>query len=1087
MLTIRCNSSVRCGMERIISEELSKKTTDDNLVFIVPETAKASVERMLFEQKGNNHAFNGKCENVYGKIINGAVTDEEVLSFLRLSNVIRSLCGANKYRDVQDEVLRTVIYKILTEHQDEFIDIKRFTGRVEYIDLLIKLLGDFGRYDINADKLSEALSSDDVENKDDDAYYSKLQDVTLLMRYIEKASEDYSMTLLISDIKIASDLLEELRKKPEMAADKRFRALSSYIKSKFVIVGFGAVRALTPQEVRLISLMSALGANVSIYPLCAEGDSPIYSFGHDTVALLKKNVPDCKVETFEECDSESENNLVRFAGDYAIGNIGEYLGEDESFVPSEFSDVDNMLSYLAHEIIWLTRVKNYRYRDIRIFTADDSYVDRLRGIMKLFSLDMFIDKKIALNNTPAMKFTELFLQLPLYDFYIDDVLRILRIGILPVRRDVVDYFENYCIRENIRYGVRIFNRDYFVQTEGRKRPKFPICIDDHIIEDGGEYLWNAVVQRVLIDLRDSAMENFSLKTIKDKSAALARVINDKKMYIESLRNEFLDKGDSDNASAIVRGYKEVMSLLFSMSQELYDVEITAEQFSSMVKLDMKNKAVGTIPLTADAVEITSIGSSYNTPCKVMFILGAASDNFPHQKSVEGLMTDDELVHLGQTININLPDRGVARSKEEFVESALLLNSISDKLYFLNYMPTSPSQVYVGMCSAFKDVVINRNCYNTPVCGNPIKRRHDFEKALVSPSDVETIFDNTGYVSVSSLERYNSCPMKYMLNDVLKIRAREDLTTVKMNDIGTIVHSMLEHCINDVKESCQGQVDKIIVPEGEELSSATMHYFKVSTEESTLPDARTQEFSINPGIKIRRIFEKALPEILKEFKNTGYVPEATEKRIGSGSTTDFSIMTQSGTVFKFKGTIDRVDKKQDGEEIRIIDYKTGEKSISYEELANGVQLQLFAYADVIEKQENVVVNDVAYLELLLKHSKSNSGSANLNYKKSGLDAKQFHAVEKYNMRLIKDSCNNILQGRAEAVVNYCSDRSCENCDYLGACGNDVLNLKKKANVVEQFVKEHKDNQNEEGKKKKKMELLMDYIEENVEENEVNGNI
>ena len=283
--------------------------------------------------------------------------------------------------------------------------------------------------------------------------------------------------------------------------------------------------------------------------------------------------------------------------------------------------IDDTVGYIANEIIRLTRHEGYRYKDIRIVCVDESVKNDLKGVMGRFGLDMFVDRKIVIDNTPVFRYISALSELPIRDFELNDLLRTLRTGLAGIRLQDVDLFENYCIKYNITSGRRIFDREYYVAG---KKYVDKISIDGEVIPVC-EYLWEHIVERVLIPLRETAVSVYNEKTISGKAKILAEHTDSLASTVRYMAKELSERGDTDRASALVRGYSEVMSLLVQFMTPMNDVEADQQVFSSLIRIDMRNKVQGTIPLMVDSVEIVSLAQAYITPCRVIFLAGAKAD------------------------------------------------------------------------------------------------------------------------------------------------------------------------------------------------------------------------------------------------------------------------------------------------------------------------------------------------------------------------------------------------------------------------------------------------------------------------------
>lgn len=1084
MIQIKALKSVRNAITNIVTDEINSSSVNGKkLLFIVPETSKASVERIIFDK-----VLSSKSEGItVGESkITSSIIEYDVLSFIKLSERIITSCGSELENKSDDLLLRNVIYRVFMDHGDEFRTLSKYVKRFEYIDMLINLLGDFTRYGVGKSNLDEVLNN----AKTEDTFYNKVYDLRLLISYIEEANEQYGYTLLDSFLNKARLVIEKVNKNPSLLNKRLYSSIRAFKETRLVIYGFGSIRTFTPQEMELLESLNHLGIEIVVYPLCdlSDTEADLYWFGHKLIdSLRRKNL----VGSIEQYNGSNDvaNSFQKISSAYAMNeeiiveedsNSGKTASLDGSVNLIKMTDCDDMLSYVCNEIIRLTRIEGYRYKDIRVFCPNESITERFKGIMHLYQLDAFIDRTVVLDETPAMRYVNILLELPLNGYPVEDVLRLLRTGLLPVPSEIADYYENYCKARNITFENRIFDESYYITDP---KHQFKMYVHDKVIEHGAEYLGKVVLDKVLRPIKDVLIRLEAAVTLMDKANILMEHLDTVRPCVEALTKEYYKNKHSDDASAIVRGYKEVMSLLATFSSEANNVQITLSQFASLINVDMRNKVIGTIPLTADSIEIVSNNTACYTPCKVLFMVGCNSTNFPHKGVSEGIMNNSELLRLNDEISVELPDKAMSQSKEEFIESALILSLCSDRTYMFVLEPDFESSVmeFFKQALSIKDLV--RKEYETPIYGLPVDKRHDCVTAQINPDSIKELFGAETTMSVSALEMYNKCAMQYMLDRVLKIRKREDNTNVQLNEIGSLVHNMFEDALRDIvsENSTVDELKSYLEGLDESLlSDLASTYFDKARLVSASPDKNTAMYEIMPGIKTKRIFMKALPKLLKYCVDEKYVPRFYEQDI-TKLDVPFNVTTDNDITFKFTGFIDRVDVNEENGNLRIVDYKTGAKKIDLKEFIAGVQIQLFAYALALSMQnDEVKIDNVGYIEAGIDPSTPDKKKEPFTYEGSKFNVDTIGDPIRYVDFIIRKNCKDIASGRADALLNSRAEKSCTYCPYSGICGNDPGNVKKRV-VYEDF----EFSEDEKEKYKEGRSLSTNYYVEIMKRNEKEG--
>ena len=1041
-----------CITPEIIRRELADSGDGRDLIFVVPEFAKAQVEREIVGRLEDDCKARGAGIDSEGRNIPvlSSFTGGDVVSFITLSTRILDSMGLEASGSGSDIMMRCAIYSILANYSSDFKSFGKLTNRFEYINMLINLLGDFSRYGIRREELDEAIGASAPFLAE---YRNKLEDLRLVMDAVDKMNAQFGLSLLKDRISEASQAVMALS--GSELASRRMAGLRKLLSSRFVFIGFGAGRKLTPQEYTLVKLISGKGGDLRFYTLSTgneqEAALPIYKVGNEFTSAMRSAGADV-----EDLAYRNEGGMCGLFEAFARGE--DYKGDKTDKVRlAAIGGTDNQIGYVFSEVIKLTRDEGYRYRDIRIVCCDEDMASRLRSNAELYGLDIFIDRKIDLWSTVIPMFAETVLELPVHNYRISDILRAMRCGIIKLPPFVTDSFENYCRSRNITDGRRLFRESVYLKKDddgGEHRQKIYFSMPYEGIREGsqidaGEFFWNSIVVKKIIPLKDLAEKINSEKELSGKAKLLKELINSHREDVEALSKEQLDAGDGSSASALVRGYDEMMQLLTFFTHEMNDVPISQRAFISLIRTDMKNRVEGTIPLKVDSIEITTPDRAFVAPCKVMFLLGATRDNFPHRKSAEGLLSSGELRNLADSVkDCELPDKDEVKSREETVTCCLMLGTVTDRLYMVhNADKNFTSCVFDYLRACVEDDSIVRG-FSNPAKGVFHKRNHDFRTASIAPEVMDRLL-TTGDKkslpgSVSAFEEYNNCAFKYMLDRILKIRERDDNTEIDTSGFGTLIHSMYEIGLSSIGgEDFRENADRLL-NDDKAYEDAVNEAYRSAVIKESIPGSLEEdgetiagEFDMNIGMKLKRMYKLTFRGILEDLNSEGLIPTGFEVPIGDNEDVSIDssrIEEKTGLHLAFSGYVDRVDTDEEAKRIRIIDYKSGGKNINPKQLFYGTQIQLPVYTKALSDRYEIPPEncDYGYFNVGLKPAK-NKGAAEFAPKMSGYKQEEMAATLEYSQQVLTKTAESIKSGRADALVcpahNYCSF-----CPYGGACGN-----------------------------------------------------
>jgi ATP-dependent helicase/DNAse subunit B len=192
---------------------------------------------------------------------------------------------------------------------------------------------------------------------------------------------------------------------------------------------------------------------------------------------------------------------------------------------------------------------------------------------------------------------------------------------------------------------------------------------------------------------------------------------------------------------------------------------------------------------------------------------------------------------------------------------------------------------------------------------------------------------------TSLERYAACPYRFFLNDVLRLKERDEPETadeIDARDKGELIHAILR----DFYAAMKAQ-NRLPLAEAHLESYCTAlagiareHFSRVEREGLAGPAAAW-------ALRQKFILED-LERYVRTETGKDWLPEDFERAFGMDGAPGYSIPL-GGETLALRGKIDRLDLSPDRKALRVVDYKSGQRRYGLEVgLLGGAALQLPLY-------------------------------------------------------------------------------------------------------------------------------------------------
>lgn len=619
-----------------------------------------------------------------------------------------------------------------------------------------------------------------------------------------------------------------------------------------------------------------------------------------------------------------------------------------------------------------------RYRDIAVIARDAT---RWNGIIDAafdkYRIPYFISEHTELDSKPLFKLITSALSIKNRGWRQNDVISLIKTGICGFSDRECDVFEDYCATWNIN-GKMFLERTWSMNPDGYVTDLSPRAAD--ILSTA-----NSVRERLIAPLTTL----FARLDAADSASEMCRAIY---AYTEELNvRHTLDRvaereseaGNARAASDTLRLYNIYIDSLDRVSAAFTDEAPNTETLATALRIVLAKAQIGALPTRHDEVTIGSASLLRTDSPRMVIVIGLCEGEFPAEIDDSGLFSFADRARLS-ALGLELgADPGIA-SAEELFFAYRALTAPSERL-LLSYSSAAcdgarrqPSRV-IGRVRELLPSVSFTDVAALP----PIKLIQSPEVALeylaslgdtdeaaalravlsrdtrlaprlaaldIPVADADcTVSRDTGAalfcgaaLSQSRLESYVMCPFGYYCGYVLGLRTSGPADFSSAN-VGVFIHYVMECFLREA--SASGSLDTSLDDAAVEcLADRIIEDYS----RRLMPDddrrAGHMAFLV---MRLKRIAMVLIYNIMDEFRHSLFQPSFFELSV-DGSDPAFpeaaSFPTSSGDALPLRGVVDRVDLFRRGDDvyIRVIDYKTGQKVYSPDDLTEGLGLQLLLY-------------------------------------------------------------------------------------------------------------------------------------------------
>ncbi|SMB97882.1 DNA helicase/exodeoxyribonuclease V, subunit B [Thermanaeromonas toyohensis ToBE] len=945
-----------------IRKELLAAPQGPAIILLVPEQATFQMEKALVNLPGLQGSI--RCQ---------------VLSFQRLAwRVSQEVGGAA--RPSLSDLAKHMLLRRLLKRRAKHLKILHLGAwhQPGFIHELASTLKEFKYYCLSPSKLREAAASLDLKGTHE-LLAVKLHDLALIWEDMEKTlegnthfAEDY-LEILASNLLKAPSLKE---------AEIWLDGFSSFTPQEYKVLE-GLLKAARRVHITLCMNAQDLEASLS------EGD-PFYppkeTFKKLQNLAVRLNVP---VEPMTVLD---QGIPPRFAEVPILAWVEKnFFTPFASPWPQEvvnlkiFSSSNRRaeVETVAREILYLSRTKGYRWRDIAIMVRNlELYQSLLVNVLRDYEIPFFLDVKRPITHHPLVKLICTALETVSQNWAYEPLFRLLKTDLLPLSREEVDVLENYVLACGIQGSRWLDSQPWTYQ------PRWALENEKETLEI------NLLKNKVVALLGDFHRALRQAQSVQEITLALYELLLKLKVpeKLEEWRLKAMENGQWEEAQEHAQIWETIIEILEQLVDILGEERIDLQEYQQIIMAALEGELLGLIPQGLDQVLVISLDRSRLPEVRAAFLLGVNEGIFPARPLALGFLKDEEreyllekgwevgpssrrrlleeqhLVYLALTRSREFLGISYALADEEgnALRPSPIIARLKALLPQLKEIPSIPEPI-THPRPLLSQLAINLSKLKSGADLEPVwlevynwARSHPLYKEILAkiirglfysnqepplPKDIAyALYGDPLKTTVSRLEEFKKCPFSHFLKYGLKLKERQRYQLLPP-DLGEFFHTALKELavalrkqhkdwkdleLASCQKLCQDVVEKLLPKFQNEIFFSTARYRYLTH-------------------KLIGIIQRTAAVLVEQAKWTSFRTVGSEVTFGSGETLPgLRLVLPQGELLEIYGRIDRLDAVQEGDNfwIRIIDYKSRPVNFKLVDFYWGLELQLLTYLEVV---------------------------------------------------------------------------------------------------------------------------------------------
>ncbi len=1071
--------------------EFGAQNSDTNYYFIVPEQFTLQTQKDLV-----------KCNKA------GGIFNIDVLSLARLVHKVFEELGREQRKVLKDIGKSMVVKRVLSECREELLLFGANAGQSGFVEEAKSLISELFQYGVGETELEQLL----IEHQGNDLLCKKIQDILILVRkFQEVLGENY------------------------MTSEGIYNALAQCLEDsktmKDCVIVLEGFTGFTPSQYDLLRKLLKLAKKVYVSLTIPEKEAfgaleenSLFSMSFHTmqkVTSLAKEVQ-CEVEKskivgtkdYRHKEESALFHLWKSLFRYPV-NIKKEDVSEELFVYAG-ADTRAECRFTVTKILGLLREQGYRYGDIAVIVSDmGQYGERMEQELTKAGIPCFLDYKKNMSENTFAEYLRSVLRIAEVGFNTEVLISYMKNALSGWQTEQVWNLENYCLALGIK--------GHQFQKEWKRLYKTKIEVS---LEE-----LNAVREKLVLELTP-LITAFQQKesTVTEWTKELFYFLKNQgiEQKLKQKEQEFLEKGDRLRAREYAQVYRVVLELFDQLVELLGEEKISAKEYRELVETGLREAKVGLIPTGSEQILIGDMERTRLREIKALFFLGVNDGKVPAVANNTGILSDKDRELLSNG-DIELAPNPMTRacngqfylymnltkpSKRLYITYSALgedgktirvsyligkLKALFPKLVIQTHFDSKAEELVQNdkgkraFLTSFREFAMGEateefgelyRWYQEQLSEEELERLKEAsitkqKKEALTKETAEELYGTSIVGSVTRMEQYARCAFAHFLKYGLSLEERQEYKLVAP-DIGNLYHDGLKRFGEELQSYGKKWQDTSPSEREALAKKCAKEAVEAYATDIFVSSAKNKYLTK----QMERVLKKTLDVLTIQLENSGFSPIAFEQEFFH---TDKNL--------RLHGIIDRIDicDSNQGEFVKIVDYKSGTQDFSLEELYYGLSMQLAVYMTAVlrEREEkkaipaamfyyhvdDPIVNKSEHVEQDVLKALRVKGLVNKNpeviksldkefytatgglaasikslkipvetdkdggLKKSSkvADSQTFAAVSEYVYRKLKEESEEILSGEAQIAPYKCGKKTgCDYCGYASVCGFDKKN-------------------------------------------------